>query len=75
MWPATNMRLTSPGDSGLKVLRKMETRFLSIPEEKYVAARSLSHFGLRSYKLAAKINFMRYEEWDDIRTVLCRSIP
>lgn len=52
MWPATNMRLTSLGDNGLKVLRKTETRFLSIPEEKYIVARSLSHFGLRSYKLA-----------------------
>lgn len=52
MWPVTNMQLTNLGDNGLKVLRKTETRFMSIPEEKYVVSRSLSNFALRSYKLA-----------------------
>lgn len=48
MWPVTNMQLTNLGDNGLKVLRKTETRFMSIPEEKYVVSRSLSNFALRS---------------------------
>jgi hypothetical protein len=46
------MRLTSLGDNGLKVFKRAETRFLSIPEEENIAASSLSHFGLKSRKLA-----------------------
>jgi hypothetical protein len=65
------MQLTSSGESGLKILRKTETRFMSIQEEKYVAARSLNYFGLRSFKMATQTNFTGYEDWCDIIEQRC----